>query len=253
MQLALPKEHGSWSLALEPVVFGLLAAPSAAGGALMLAAVSGFFLRRPMKVLLSRQSDPRLMLAVAGFGMFLFVALAGLLLAVKLGGVEKLWPLLPAALAGLVFVWADCRREAREGAAEIAGAVSFGILPAAFAALAGWNMGQALALAAMSLTRSVPTVLTVRACLRLAKGQYVSAVPSVSAVVVGIILLAWLAARHLAPWLAVAFAVVFAGRTLWLLLCRPPITARKIGLIEAVLGVLMVLILALAWKNAGGG
>jgi hypothetical protein len=34
VRLILPRAHGSWSLALEPLTLGLLAAPSAAGGAL---------------------------------------------------------------------------------------------------------------------------------------------------------------------------------------------------------------------------
>ena len=63
-QLTLPKEHGSWSLALEPVAFGLLVAPSAAGAALALAAVSGFFLRRPLKFALAAKSDSRQPLAL---------------------------------------------------------------------------------------------------------------------------------------------------------------------------------------------
>lgn len=252
LQLTLPKEHGSWSLALEPVAFGLLVAPSASGTGLALAAVSGFFLRRPMKLLLSGKNDPRLPLAAVCLGIFLFVALAGLLLAARFGGMEKLWPLLPATLAGLVFVWADSRNEGREGMAEVAGAVTFGILPAAFAALAGWNVNQSLALTAMSLTRSVPTVLTVRTCLRLAKGKEFSATPSVVAVVIGIVLMAWLASQHLAPWVATVFAVVFAMRTMWLLLWRPQITVRNIGFTEALLGGLMVLLLSLTWKIVVG-
>ena len=253
IQLSLPKEHGSWSLALEPVAFGLLVAPSAAGGALAVAALAGFFLRRPLRLALRGRADARqvepLILSLL---VLATLALGGLLLAAKFGGVEKLWPLLPAVLAGLVFVWADSRNEAREGMAEVAGAVAFGLLPAALAALAGWNVNQSLALTAMSLTRSVPTVLTVRTCLRLAKGKEFSATPSVVAVVIGIVLMAWLAALHLAPWVAVVFAVFFALRTMWLLLWRPQITARKIGITEAVLGGLLVLVLALTWKSTGG-
>src|ERR1017187_2204793 len=79
IQLTLPKEHGSWSLALEPVAFGLLVAPSASGAGLALAAVSGFFLRRPMKLLLSRKNDPRQLLAAVCLGILLFLALTGLL------------------------------------------------------------------------------------------------------------------------------------------------------------------------------
>ena len=45
----LPREHGSWSLALEPLALGLLVVPSAAGAALAAAALAGFFARRPLK------------------------------------------------------------------------------------------------------------------------------------------------------------------------------------------------------------
>jgi hypothetical protein len=41
--LVMPREHGSWSLALEPLLFGLIAAPSLAGGGLALAVVAAFF------------------------------------------------------------------------------------------------------------------------------------------------------------------------------------------------------------------
>src|SRR3974377_1668220 len=50
VKLILPREHGSWSLALEPVAFGMLAAPSTPGLALAAAAISGLFLRRPLKL-----------------------------------------------------------------------------------------------------------------------------------------------------------------------------------------------------------
>src|ERR1017187_7904907 len=102
ISLTLPKEHGSWSLALEPVAFGLLVASSAAGAALALAAVSGFFLRRPMKLFLSRKSDPRQPLALVCVTILALLGLSGLLLAARLGVTDGLWPLLPAALAGAV-------------------------------------------------------------------------------------------------------------------------------------------------------
>lgn len=51
----LPKEHGSWSLALEPLALGLLVAPSLAGGALAGAVLAGFFARRPLKAALARK------------------------------------------------------------------------------------------------------------------------------------------------------------------------------------------------------
>jgi hypothetical protein len=249
MQLALPKEHGSWSLALEPVAFGLLVAPSAAGAGLAVAAVSGFFLRRPLKLLLSHNSDPRQPLAVMGLAILLLTGLAGLLLAVRFGAVDGWWPLLPAALAGAVFMWCDNRNEAREGAAEIAGVVSFSLLPAAFGALAGWSLTASLALAAIMLVRSVPTVLTVRTSIRIRKGRPYAIAPALLTAGAGIILIAWLTALRLTPGTALAFALILAARTAWLLLWRPRLTAKNVGIIEAVLGVLMVLVLAMTWRS----
>lgn len=248
-QLTLPKEHGSWSLALEPVAFGMLVAPSAAGTALALAAVSGFFLRRPMKLLLSRKSDPRQSLAAVGLVILALTGLTSLLLAVRFGAPGGWWPLLPAALAGAVFAWCDNRNEAREGAAEIAGVVSFSLLPAAFGALAGWSLPATLALAAIMLVRSVPTVLTVRTSIRIRKGRPYVITPALLTAGAGIFLVAWLVSLRLAPWLALFFALILAARSTWLLLWRPQLTARTVGIIEAVLGGLLVLVLAATWKS----
>ena len=44
-------------LAFEPVALGLLVAPSAAGGALALAAAAGFFVRRPLKLAVTTPAD----------------------------------------------------------------------------------------------------------------------------------------------------------------------------------------------------
>ena len=56
--LLLPREHGSWSLALEPLALGLIAAPSWPGAALALAALALFFARRPWQA--ARAGDVRL-------------------------------------------------------------------------------------------------------------------------------------------------------------------------------------------------
>lgn len=249
IKLALPKEHGSWSLALEPVALGLLVAPSPAGAALAVAAISGFFLRRPLKTWSRDQDDERWKTARASGFILVIIAAVGLSLAAKIGGVERLWPLLPAALAGLVFAWCDSRNEAREGAAEAAGAAAFGLLPAAFASLAGWSGTAALALASVMLVRSVPTVLTVRTNLRMKKRQDVSIAPALLAAGLGLALCVCLVSLRLAPWTAVLFAAVLAGRSVWLLCWRPPMAARTIGLIEATLGGLMVLTLAGSWEH----
>jgi YwiC-like protein len=47
---ALPVEHGGWGISLEPVLLGLLVAPSPAGLWLALATLGAFLARRPLKI-----------------------------------------------------------------------------------------------------------------------------------------------------------------------------------------------------------
>src|SRR5438067_2141922 len=59
--LAVPTEHGGWSLTAEPAVLGLLVAPGAAGVAIAAAALVAFVARTPLTVLLvDRRRDRQL-------------------------------------------------------------------------------------------------------------------------------------------------------------------------------------------------
>ena len=114
-ELLLPKEHGSWSLAFEPVVLGLLVAPSVAGVALALAASAGFFLRRPLKLAVTAPADdPRRRPARRWAAVLMFGAGLALAGAAALGNVGALWPLAMAAPCGLLFLWFDLRQAMRE-------------------------------------------------------------------------------------------------------------------------------------------
>ncbi|HVU27132.1 MAG TPA: YwiC-like family protein [Verrucomicrobiae bacterium] len=249
IKLILPKEHGSWSLALEPVMLGLLVAPSAAGSALAVAALAGFFLRRPLKSLFCEPSAAHRQWMIFCVVVLIIVAIAGLWAAAKFVGAENLWPLIPAALAGLAFAWFDSRNEARAEAAELAGAIAFGILPAAFGALAGWSAMASVALALVMLVRSVPTVMFVRTYMRLKKGRTTTRVPALIAAGAGLLLTIALVLTRLAPWAAAMFAFLIAVLTFGLLGDhRPRLAAKTVGLIEMTLGATMVLTLAVAWK-----
>ncbi len=249
VKLTLPKEHGSWSLALEPLTFGMLVAPSAAGGALVVAAVAVFFLRRPLKLVLSGKSDPRTPLATGIVLVLSMLAIASLFLAVALGGIKHLWPFVPAAIAGIGFAWFDSRNEGREGATELCGAIAFSILPATFGTLAGWNLMNSIALATVMLVRSVPTVLFVRAYLRRNKGYAINLTPAFTAAGIGVCLTAWLVFSRLAPWPALAFASFLTARTFWVLGSNRRFTAKKVGIVEMTFGVVMVFTLAVTWKS----
>lgn len=248
--LLLPKEHGSWSLAFEPLALGLLVAPSIAGLGLAVAMTAGFFLRRPLKLAATlRHTEPRRAAACNWAVLLAVVALAGLIFAVDASSAQSLWPLLLAAPFGAVFLVLDLRNDMRAAAAELAGSAAFAILPAAFATLAGWSTGAALALAAIMLTRSVPTVLTVRSYLRLTKGEATAAWLPLAASGLGLGLLAVLAAQGIAPWLAAFVAALLLARSIVLVTpLRPRWTARRVGVSEAVLGLVCLTSLALAYN-----
>lgn len=256
--LVLPREHGSWSLALEPVALGLLVAPSRPGLWLALAVVAGFFARRPLKLAWTLPAgDERRSAAARWTLLFATLALAALAAAgaapfganKQQWAASALWPLLLAAPFGAAFLWFDLRGEMREAEAELAGSAAFALVPAAFATLAGWRGELALALAALTLARSVPTVLTVRTYLRIAKGKPASALAAQASAFAALGLAVLLAALHLVPIAACAPLGLLAARTALLLSPNPPQwSARRIGFAEANLGLVCLVGLTLAYR-----
>ncbi|MFA5058428.1 MAG: YwiC-like family protein [Opitutaceae bacterium] len=248
IRLVLPKEHGSWSLALEPLTLGLLASPSTAGAALAVAVLAGFFLRRPVKLLLGGSADPRRPQALSALILLGTTAAASLALAAVLSSLGQLWPLLPAVPAGAAFMWFDARGESREAAAELTGALALAMIPAAFATLAGWPPAPALALAAIMAGRSVPAVMTIRTYLRRQKGQAVSAGLALAASAAAVAGAMLLARADLAPRASTVVMAALLIRTGVLLgPVRPQLPASKVGVAESVLGGILVIVLALGW------
>jgi hypothetical protein len=244
----LPKEHGSWSLALEPLALGLLVAPSLGGAALALAAISGFFARRPAKAVLVPGSIARPGAPVA-FALLTLCAASGLIEAALLGGFRSLWALLLAAPFGVLFLFFDFRQEARAVAAELAGASAFSLLPAALASLAGWNPRSALALAAVMCARSVPTVIALRCAVRIGKGRAAGRLAPAAAASAALALLIALAWLSLAPWVPAGLAMLLVVRWMVLARLRPAaLTARALGMTEAAIGVVYVAGAALAYR-----
>ncbi len=249
-ELVWPKEHGSWSLALEPLAFGLLAAPSLGGAALAIGAVAAFFVRRPLRIALTdprgeRRAASRRAAVACGA-----LALVGWFGALVAGGAGW-WPwLLPSAVAGACFLFFDLQKAGREQHAEIAGAVTFAWIPAVLAALAGWPMASATALAVVMLARAVPTVLTVRATVRARKTGAVAPIFPVALALGAAVVVAMLAHAGLAPWTAAGLGALLAGRSIALLVFpRPALRASTIGMAEAGIGVVFVVATALAWRG----
>ena len=248
LSIFLPREHGSWSLALEPIVLGMIVAPTIGGGGLAVAALAAFFARRPLRLSIAPGTPGRRRSARAALGLLLMMAAAGLLEAWVLGGIERLWPLAMATVSGALFLYFDLCGGSRAYAAEVAGAATYSFLPAAFASLAGWPVSAALALTALMQARSVPTVMTVRSYLRTVKGQGTSIVAPLLASAVAALAATALAYEHLAPWSGSIATLALAGRAAALLtVVHGSWSARQVGFTEALLGLGYILAIALAY------
>lgn len=247
-ELILPKEHGSWSLALEPLIFGLIAAPSVAGGWFALAVVAAFFARRPLRISVHEVRAERRVAARQVLAMCVGVSALAMLVAVRLAGIAWLAWLIPSALGGGWFIAFDLRSAGREQAAEVAGAAAFAWLPAALAALAGTSASTGISLALVMCGRAVPTVLCVRAALRGRKTGAWDIAPAMASAVFAIAVTLFLSLAGLAPWITVAAMILFAFRAAWLLVApKPAVRAKTIGMLEAALGAVFVIAVALSW------
>ena len=248
--LVWPKEHGSWSLALEPLALGLLVAPSWPGVWLGLAVVAAFFARRPLKFAVL-DSRPERRVAARGPLAVCIIGAAGCFGAeLATGGTGWLPWLLPSATAGVIFLRFDLRNAGREEAAEIAGASAFAFMPAAFAALAGWPASAALSLAVVMSGRAVPTVMLVRASLRAAKTGVRRFAPAIVGAGIACAAGVVFARAGLAPRTAVGLLALLAVRAvaLWWWSEHHVLRARTLGLAESALGVVFVVAAALAWR-----
>ncbi len=164
--VAVPVEHGGWGLTAEPVLLGLLVAPTVGGLAIGVAAVLAFLARTPLKVaLVDRHRGrhlPRTGLAWRVFAveMLLLVALAAV--AAVRGDGWFWWPLAVAApILGTELAY-DMRSRGRRLVPELAGAIGIGSVAAAIVQAGGRSTPVAVAVWMVLAARGVSAIVTVR-------------------------------------------------------------------------------------------
>jgi hypothetical protein len=248
--VALPTEHGGWSFCLEPILLGLLLSPSAGGAAIGGASLALFLARHPFKLAAfdrkRGKSYPRTVASLWFAAIYATVALLSLAVAWKLGGTTVFLPLAIALPLAAVQFLHDIRNESRALPAEMAGGAAAGAIAASIVIAGGWNTSAALALWALLVARTVPTVLYVRARVRVERGMtivspLVSNALHVAAVAAGV----WLAWSGRTPWLAVAALVVLMVRAAaGLSPLRRPARAATIGIAEVIFGITAMLLIA---------
>ena len=135
--VAMPTEHGGWSLTLEPVLLGLLVAWSWPGLALGVAAMLAFLARTPLKLVLVDRWRGRWLMrttVAARVAAVELLVLVALVVVAAIGADARFWwPLLAAAPLVAIELWFDMRSRSRRLLPELAGTVGIGSVAAAIA------------------------------------------------------------------------------------------------------------------------
>jgi len=248
--VALPVEHGAWSFLLEPVILGLVLAPSTAGFCLGIAALAAFLTRHPLRLAAldyrKRTRHPRTRLAelfalayAAVASVFAFAALAR----ADHGFMVAVFAAVPLALGALAL---DLRGHGRNLAVEIAGSVALGASATAII-LAGGGSERVAWMAWLLLgLRAVTAILYVRARLNRERAGASPAVGVILVHTIALIVVLGLMPSQLAPGFAVlAFLILLLRASYGLLSPSRGIRPQVVGLQEVGFGLVTLVLLAI--------
>lgn len=243
--VAVPTEHGGWGLTLEPVLLGLLVAPSLAGVFVGLAAFVAFLARTPLKLALVDAHRDRQLARTTLARRVAAVELAVVIALVVAAALTANGPFWVPAVIALPLValelWFDMRSRGRRLTPELAGAVGVNAVAAMIVLADGGPAGLAgaawLILAARAVT-SIPWVRNQVAILH-SRPTSESARWDVAALVLAglaLVLERWAIAGALAIIAIVVYQRV-AGR-------RTPPRAVVLGTRQMAIGLALVLVTA---------
>ncbi len=248
--VALPSEHGGWSLTAEPAVLGLLVAWSFPGLALGVAAMLAFLARTPSKLVLvdcfRHRWLPRTRVAAQVATLESAIIVALVLYAATAG--ERFWvPLAVAAPLVALELWYDMRSRGRRLVPELAGSVGIGAVATAIALADGSSARLAWGLWVVIAARSVAAIPYVRGQIQRTKSRPaptwhsdVAQLLSIAAVSLG-----W--ALDLVPALAVG-ALVVLGVVNLVATRLPPRPAVVIGVQQMLFGIAVILATAIGLR-----
>lgn len=239
--VALPVEHGAWGFLFEPLLAGLLIAPTVGGAFLSVMIIGGFLCRQPLKFVLGDRLNgkrlPRTAVATRWLVYFATIAAAGLVLSIAASDPRSFIPLVLAAPAAIYLVVQDASRKSRELLPELLAASVLSLSAASIAIAAGMSYWFAAALWLTMVARLIPSVIYVRNRLRLEKGKVYSLAGPLSTHLAALAVLSVLAYAGLGSMLTVLFAGFLLVRSITgLSAARRKLTAKQLGVREVIYG-----------------
>lgn len=254
--IALPAEHGGWGFLLEPFLLGIIAAFGGKALVLGLAMLSLFLVHQPLKIAAkdrwkgkytqrTRWAE-RFGLVYAGVGVLLLALL------VVMGSGRFLFPFL---LALPLMVWQfkyDLENRSRELVPELCGAVALGAIASAIALLKEWEMSVALGLWLITVLRTVPAILYVRARLRLERDKALATRPVYVAHFIALLVSIGLTLSNDFPLVVSVWMGLFLLRAVWGLspYRKPAPRPAIIGIRELIYGILFAVAVGLGYAFA---
>ena len=245
--VALPAEHGGWALIFEPIVLGLLVAPSLAGSLIGAGAFACFLARHPIRLAIGDRRKDHVLKRTSFADRFalLYLTLAVIFFAFVVANTNKesLLPLVVAAPLILVQLIYDGFGHSRKLMPEIAGALAVGSISTAIALAGGWSRATAYALWIIVACRHVPTILYLRVVLsRRRRRQEVAANGPVIAVqLLALLVVLVLFFLKIGPAVAIFVFVILFVRALIGLFKQAAVTPKRLGISEFIFGAFAVL------------
>lgn len=244
--IALPTEHGSWGFLFEPLLAGLLIAPSVASIWISILVIGAFLTRQPLKILLSDWKAKRNLPQTAAalkfvllFGAIFLIGVGGSLYFVK---TEVFYPFLFVLPLGIYQIYCDVSKQSRQLIPELTGAIAISSSVTVIILAGGLNWAVGDALWAVFIARLIPSILYVRNRLRLEKDKEFSIIPVIVSHFIAFGAVGMLAANNLVPKLPLAMFFILLLRSFWgLSPFRKKVKAMKIGVWEVIYGTLTAL------------
>lgn len=253
--LAIPNEHGAWGFWLEPALLGILLAPSWAGAGLVLASLAALFTQHPLSLYLTdkrrHRNYPRTTITFQLALIYSLFIMLGLVITLSYApSFNFLIPLLIATPLALFQLESKTRHQGRSLWAELAGTVAIAALLPSLLLLNDVSPLKATALYLLLVSRSLPSILYVRARLRLERKGYVNKdqVSRILPVVASILacgLAALLVYANLVPVTVLpVMLILFIRCAFGLSFMHFPMPAKYIGMLELLFGFLLIAAIA---------